>query len=172
MEILPVEKTFYLFHPFLVCRPVGLWHYAIAARGLEAAQGPQKSEGSRCSEVHSQPYLRPFFWCAGPSGRSPNFFFHGVRAQFFFQLIIRAQLFFSKNFRAQLFFSILYTPPPPLGYLMVNALIVVLFCIQIENLVTSTHAQLIIIHTYIHTYIDYVRAAIYNNMFHGLRCSL
>ena len=55
------EKTIYLFHPFLVCRPVCLWHNAIAAGGLGAAQGPQKLEGSRCSEMHSQPYLRSFF---------------------------------------------------------------------------------------------------------------
>ena len=81
-------------------------------RGLGAPQGPQKPEGSRCSEMHSQPYLRFFFRCAGLSGWSP-IIFYGVRAQLFFSLIIRAQLFFSKNFRARLFSSILYTPPPP-----------------------------------------------------------
>ena len=128
------------------CQPV---YYAIAARGLEAAQGPQNPEGCRCSEVHSQPYLRPFFLVCRAVWTEPNFFFHGVRAQLFFSLIFRAQLFFSKNFRARLFFSILYTAPP--GYLMVNAFIFVLLCIQIANLVTSTHAQLITIHTYIHT---------------------
>ena len=57
----------------------------------QKAEGPQKPEGSRCSEMHSQPYLRPFFCCAGPSGQSPIIFFHGVRAQLFFSLIIRAQ---------------------------------------------------------------------------------
>ena len=39
-------------------RPVRLRRTVIAAGGLGAAQGPQKPEGSRCSEMHSQPYLR------------------------------------------------------------------------------------------------------------------
>ena len=73
-------------------------------RGLGATRGLQKPESSRCSEMHSQPYLRPFSLVC-----RAIVFCHGVRAQLFFSLIIRAQLFFSKNFRAQLFFSILYT---------------------------------------------------------------
>ena len=32
---------------------------AIAAGGLGASLGPQNPEGSRCSEMHSQPYLSP-----------------------------------------------------------------------------------------------------------------
>ena len=39
-------------------RPVRLRRTVIAAGGLGAAQGPQKLEDSRCSDMHSQPYLR------------------------------------------------------------------------------------------------------------------
>ena len=39
--------------------------------GLGAAQGPQKPEGSRCSEMHSQPYLSPK-WII-PDGNSSCF---------------------------------------------------------------------------------------------------
>ena len=105
------------------------WCAGLSACGtmpLWSGSGCRKPEGSRWSEMHSQPYLRPFFWCAGPSGQSTINFFHGVRAQLFFSLIIRAQFFFSKNFRARLFFSI-YTPPPPPPWTsnghLVNALI-------------------------------------------------
>ena len=45
------------FTHFLVYRAVCPWHTYIAAGGLGAAQGPQKPEGSRCSEMHTQPIL-------------------------------------------------------------------------------------------------------------------
>ena len=75
------------FHPFLgvqVRLPGAQWH---CGQGC-GASGPQKPEGTRCSEMHSQPYLRPkwvipdekylcfgktifplfaHFWVAGPS---------------------------------------------------------------------------------------------------------
>ena len=93
------EKTIYLFHPFLVCRPVCLWHNAIAAGGLGAAEGL---------------IWDPFFWCAGLSGRSPIIFFHGVRAQLFFSLIIRAQFSFFKEFQGTIIiFNSIHVPPPP-----------------------------------------------------------
>ena len=66
MEFFCFEKTIYHFPPFLVCRaarpwPVCLWHNAIVAGGggVGTAQSRQKPEGSRCSEMHSQPYLSP-----------------------------------------------------------------------------------------------------------------
>ena len=39
------------------CPPVA--QCAIAARDLGAAEGPKKPKGSRYSEMHSQPFLRP-----------------------------------------------------------------------------------------------------------------
>ena len=44
------EKIIYLFLPFLVCRAICPWHTAITLG---------EPEGSKCSEMHSQPYLRP-----------------------------------------------------------------------------------------------------------------
>ena len=55
------EKTIYHFSPFFGvhgCPPVAQCN---CGRGLGAAQGPQKAEGSRCSETHSQPYLNELF---------------------------------------------------------------------------------------------------------------
>ena len=83
-----LRKQFTIFYPFFGvqgCLPVVHCH---CGRGLRATQGPQKPEGSRCSEMHSQPYLSPkwvipdensscfeknnlpflpFSWCAGLS---------------------------------------------------------------------------------------------------------
>ena len=47
-----LRKQFTIFSPYYVVH----WH---CGRGLGAAQGPEKPEGSRCSEMHSQPYLSP-----------------------------------------------------------------------------------------------------------------
>ena len=107
------EKTIYLFHTFLVYRPVCLWHNAIAARGLGAAQGPQKPEGSRYSEMHSQPYLRPFFYVqvrlAGAQlfffmESELNYFFLNSGHDYFFQLYIQGTI---------IFFNYIHPPPPP-----------------------------------------------------------
>ena len=102
------------------CLPVA---HCYCGRGLGAVQGPQKPEGSRCSEMHSQPYLRPFFLVCRVIWPEPNnFFFHGVRAQNFFLLIIRAQLFFQRISGHNYYFQFYTRPPPPPGYLMVNAI--------------------------------------------------
>ena len=54
MKNLPVlRKQSTIFPPLLVFRDARPWCSTIAARGLGAAQGPQKLEGSRCSELHS-----------------------------------------------------------------------------------------------------------------------
>ena len=102
------EKTVYTFYLFMVCRAIG-------AGGLGAAQGPRKPEGSRCSEMHSQPYLGRFFWCARLSGRSPIFFSWS-----------QSTIIFFKEFQGTIiFFNSIHAPPPPPppppGYLMVNA---------------------------------------------------
>ena len=106
------EKTIYLFFTlfYLVCRAVCPWRTAIGAGGRSR---PQKPEGCRCSEMHSQPYPSTpiVLTCKLPK---PTYFFPRVRTQLFFSLIFRARLFFSKYFRARLFiFYFIHAPPPP-----------------------------------------------------------
>ena len=113
MEILPVlRKSSTFFLPFLGVQG-WLWHTAIA---VGAPRSQRVLDALRCilSLIWD-----PFFWCSGPTARSPIIFFHGVRAQFFFSLIIRAQLFFQRISGHDYFFQF-YTrpPPPPPGYLM------------------------------------------------------
>ena len=100
-----------------MCKSVCPWCTAIGAGGRF-----QKPEGSRCSEMYSQPYLStPTFLhilvlspivltCKIPE---PNYFFPRVRAQLFFSLIFRAQLFFQRISGHDYFFQFYTRPPPP-----------------------------------------------------------
>ena len=84
------------------------------SRGLGAAQGPQRPEGFRCSEMHSQPYLRCFFWCAGLSGRSTIIFFSWNQSTIIFLNEFQGTIIFFKEYLSMIiFFNSIHGPPPP-----------------------------------------------------------
>ena len=95
-----------------------LWHTAIAAGGL----GPQKPEGSRCSEMHSQPYLRRFFLVCNAVWPEPNYFFSWNQSTIIFFKEFQGTIIFFKEYQGTIiFFNSIHGPPP--GYVMVNALV-------------------------------------------------
>ena len=97
-----------------MCRPVCLWHNGIAARCLGAAQGPQKPEGSRCSEM--QTYLRPFFLVCRALWPEPNYFFSWRQSSIIliFFTDYQGSITFFKEFPGTIiFFNSIHHPPPP-----------------------------------------------------------
>ena len=87
-----------------MCRDVCLWHTGIVARGPGAAQGPLKPEGPRCSEMHSQPYLRPFFGMQGRLARAQLFSSLGVRGSIIFFSDYQGSIIFLKEFQDTIIF--------------------------------------------------------------------
>ena len=108
------EKIIYLFYHFLVCRAVCLWHTTIAAGGLVAAQGPHMPEGSRCSEMRSQPIWDPFFDVQGHLAGA-QFFFSWSQRSIIFLTDYQGSIIFFKEFHGTIIiFNSIHTPPPPL----------------------------------------------------------
>ena len=121
------EKTIYPF-TFSWCAGLTVAHCHCGRGsgpwGLGAAQGPQKPEGSRCSEMHSQPYLRRFFLVCRAVWPEPNYFFSWNQSTIIFFKEFQGTIIFFKEYQGTIIFfnSIHAPPPPPPGYLMVNAL--------------------------------------------------
>ena len=84
------------------------------------ALGP---EGSRCSEMHSQPYLRRFFLVCRAVWPEPNYFFSWNQSTIIFFKEFQGTIIFFKEYQGTIiFFNSIHAPPPPPVYLMVNAL--------------------------------------------------
>ena len=71
MKILPVLRKQFTFFSLSWCAGLS----ACGTLALQQGSGGQKPEGSRCSEMHSQPYLRPFFLVCRAVWPELNYFF-------------------------------------------------------------------------------------------------
>ena len=106
-----LRKQFTLF-PFSWCAGLTVAH-CHCGRGSGGREGPQKAEGSRCSEMHFQPYQRCFFLVCRAVWPEPNFFFMESEHNYFFQRISGHDYFFQRISGHDYFFQFYTRPPPP-----------------------------------------------------------
>ena len=107
-----IVKTIYHFLPFSGMQgwlPVVHWHCGRGGSG-GCSRPPRSQRVLDALRCILSLIWDPFFWCAGPSGRS-SIFFHGVRAQFFFYWLSGLNFFFKEFQGTIIFFNSIHALP-------------------------------------------------------------
>ena len=120
----------------------GLWHTAIAAGGLGATEGPRSQRVLDALRCILSLIWDPFFGGHGHLAGAQLYFFMESELNYFFHWLSGLNHFFRRISGQDYFFQFYTRPPPPPGYVMVNALLMAI----VQFVTTLQYIELLSVH--------------------------